>query len=156
MKMRIILILLALFSSVKAEIGEPEHKVPLFLSMVFPGGGQIYNGRYIKAFIYAAAEGVMIYGAVKQNERLDDSKEYLEIFRESGDMRRIAEYEFYVDRYRNERNNFIWMGIGVVLLSAGDAFVDSHFKSFKRDIFQKGDGISLKPTVNSLKLVYEW
>jgi hypothetical protein len=111
-RMRIIILVLALFSSVKAEIGEPDHKVPLFLSFVFPGGGQIYNGRYVKALAYAAIEGVMIYGAWKQNERMDQAKSDLAEFREEGNSGRIAEYEFYVDRYRNERNNFIWMGIG--------------------------------------------
>jgi hypothetical protein len=113
-RMRIIILVLALFSSVKAEIGEPDHKVPLFLSFVFPGGGQIYNGRYVKALAYAAIEGVMIYGAWKQNERMDQAKSDLAEFREEGNSGRIAEYEFYVDRYRNERNNFIWMGIGTV------------------------------------------
>lgn len=155
-KLGIILVICVLFSTVKAETGEPSHKVPLFLSFVFPGGGQIYNGRYIKAGIYAALEGVLIYGALKQNDRLDDAKDKLEYYREAGDLYGIAEYEFYVDTYESERNNFIWMSVGAVLLSAGDAYVDSHFKSFKRDLFKDGDKLELTPSVNKLTLTYEW
>ncbi|MDY0016785.1 MAG: DUF5683 domain-containing protein [Candidatus Delongbacteria bacterium] len=152
----VLFLISALLFSLKAEIGEQNHKVPLFLSFVFPGGGQIYNGRYLKAGIYAALEGVLIYGAVKQNQRMNDAKDDLEHFRDIGDLERINEYEYYVNTYTNERNNFIWMSAATVLLSAGDAFVDSHFKSFKRDVFRKGDELSLKPGINGLKFVYQW
>jgi len=124
--------------------------------MIVPGGGQIYNGRYVKAGVYAAIEGLMIYGALKQNERLEDSRDKLEYYRELNDPAKIDEYEYYVNTYTEERNNFIWMSIGAVLLSAGDAYVDSHFKSFRRDVFKKGDELSLKPGINSLNLVYQW
>lgn len=145
-----------LFSTLNAETGEPNHKVPLFLSFICPGGGQIYNGRYLKAGIYAVLEGVLIYGAIRQNERLNDAKDKLDYYKETGDFNMINEYEFYVDTYTGERNNFIWMSIGAVLLSAGDAYVDSHFKSFKRDMFIKGDQVSLIPSANKLTLLYEW
>ncbi len=152
----IFITVLILFSSLRSEIGEPNHKVPLFLSMIFPGGGQIYNGRYIKAGIYAALEGVLIYGALKQNQRMEDAKEELFYYRKIGDQTRINEYEYYVNTYTNERNNFIWMSIAAVLLSAGDAYVDSHFKSFKRDVFSSGDEISVGASYNGLNIMYKW
>jgi TM2 domain-containing membrane protein YozV len=154
--LRIILIILVLVSLLRSETGEPDHKVPLFLSFVFPGGGQIYNGRYIKAAVYGALEGVLIYGAWQQDRRLDKVKDDLAYYREIDDFYKIREYEYYVDRYRNERNNFIWMSAAAVLLSAGDAFVDSHFKSFKRDVFRSGDELSLEPAGAGLKIVYQW
>lgn len=155
-KLRIILLSSLLFSTVRAEIGEPNHKVPLFLSFVFPGGGQIYNGRYIKAGFYAALEGILIYGAIKQNDRLDDARDALDHYREIGDQNKIAEYEFYTESYESDRNNYIWMSVGAVLLSAGDAYVDSHFKSFRRDLFKDGDELKIIPSVNKLTLSYEW
>jgi hypothetical protein len=152
----IIIAALFLFSPLRPENAEPNHAVPLFLSMVIPGGGQAYNGRYFKAAIYAVMEGVMVYGAYIQNERLEDSKENLGYYKETGDFYKVAEYEFYVSRYRKERNNFIWMGIGTALLSAGDAYVDSKFKSFRRDLFQPGDKVSLSLRGSCLALIYEW
>ncbi|HXK49929.1 MAG TPA: DUF5683 domain-containing protein [Clostridiales bacterium] len=152
----VLFLISALLFSLKAEIGEQNHKVPLFLSFIFPGGGQIYNGRYVKAGVYAVIEGVLIYGALKQNQRMKDAENDLAYFRGIGDTEKISEYEYYVNTYTEERNNFIWMGIGSVLLSAGDAYVDSHFKSFKRNIFKKGDELSLKPGINGLKFVYQW
>gem|GEM_PF-666611 len=155
-KLGIILFISILFSTVNAEIGEPNHKVPLFLSFVFPGGGQIYNGRYLKAGIYAFLEGVLVYGAVIQNKRMNDAKDDLEYYKMIGDPAKIDEYRFYVDSYESERNNYIWMSVGAVLLSAGDAWVDSNFKTFKRDLFTQGDKLSLSPSVNKLTLTYEW
>ncbi|MFO7810886.1 MAG: DUF5683 domain-containing protein [Candidatus Delongbacteria bacterium] len=155
-RMRIILIIIALFSSVRAENGEPNHKVPLFLSFVFPGGGQVYNGRYIKAGAYILLEGSMIYGALIQDKRLNNSQDKLDHYREIEDEGKIREYEYYVNRYKKERNNFIWLSVASVFLSAGDAFVDSHFKSFKRDLFRTGDELSLEPSGSGLKLVYQW
>ncbi len=152
----IIILLLVLFSSVRSETGEPNHKVPLFLSMILPGGGQIYNGRYVKAAIYTAFEGLFLYGALKQNERMENAKDDLRYYRSIDDLAKIDEYEYYVNTYTEERNNFIWMCIGTVLLSAGDAYVDSHFKSFRRDVFKKGDEISFIPGINGLKFVYQW
>ena len=155
-KMKLLPLIFIILFSLRSETGEPDHRVPLFLSFVFPGGGQIYNGRYIKAAVYAALEGVFIYGAWKQDQRLNDSKDDLNYYKSIDDFYKIAEYEYYVDRYRNERNNYIWMSAAAVLLSAGDAFVDSHFKSFKRDVFRSGDELSLKPAGAGLKLVYQW
>ncbi len=152
----IIMILLVLFSSLRSETGEPNHKVPLFLSMIVPGGGQIYNGRYVKAAVYIAFEGLFLYGAVKQNDRMENAKDDLRYYRSIDDLTKIDEYEYYVNTYTEERNNFIWMCVGTVLLSAGDAYVDSHFKSFRRDVFKKGDEISLIPGINGLKFVYQW
>ncbi len=151
-----ILIFLVILFSLKAGTGEPNHKVPLFLSFVFPGGGQIYNRSYVKAAVYAAAEGVMVYGAITQHNRYKNSKDKLKFYKDEGDFYKIREYEYYADRYKRERNNFIWMGVAAVLLSAGDAWVDSHFKSFRRDLFIKGDELSVRTSGTGLKLVYEW
>lgn len=155
-KNEILVIILILFSCVSGEIGERNHKVPLFLSLVLPGGGQIYNGKYLKAGIYIALEASLIYGAVKQNERMNDAKDELKYYRELDLQSKIDEYEFYVERYKSDRNNFIWMSVGAVLLSAGDAFVDSHFKGFKRDVFKDGDNISVSASINKLTVFYEW
>lgn len=155
-KLKLLPLIFIIVFSIRSETGEPDHRVPLFLSFIFPGGGQIYNGRYIKAVAYAALEGVLIYGAWKQDQRLNDAKDELSYYTGINDPYKIREYEFYVDRYTNERNNFIWMSAAAVLLSAGDAFVDSHFKSFKRDVFKSGDELSIKPAGAGIKLVYQW
>ncbi|NOR44761.1 MAG: hypothetical protein GQ534_04175 [Candidatus Delongbacteria bacterium] len=135
--------------------GEANHKVPLFLSVVIPGGGQIYNQKYLKAGIYIAAESIFIYGAIIQDQRLNDARDDLrEIQLDS--TQPTGSYEFLIDRYKKERNNFIWLSIGTILLSAGDAYVDSYFSECKRDIITKGDKLSVAPTYCGLAFTYTW
>jgi len=138
--------------------GETNHKVPLFLSLAIPGGGQIYNHKFLKAGIYIAAESIFIYGAVKQDQRLNDARDLIGEMKLEPvpDLHKIDYYEFLVDRYKKERNNFIWLSIGTILLSAGDAYVDSYFSEFKRDIFVKGDKLTVSPIYSGLSFVYTW
>ncbi len=138
--------------------GETNHKVPLFLSMVLPGGGQIYNHKFLKAGIYIAAESIFIYGAVIQDQRLNDARDLISEMKLETvpDLHKIDYYEFLTDRYKKERNNFIWLSIGTILLSAGDAYVDSYFSEFKRDIFSKGDKLTVSPIYSGLAFTYSW
>ena len=139
--------------------GGINHKVPLFLSMVIPGGGQIYNKKYLKAGVYIVVESIFIYGAVVQDQRLNDTRDevkYLELDGIPDSTQPIDNLEFLVDRYKKERNNFIWLSIGTILLSAGDAYVDSYFSEFKRDIIIEGDKLSLVPTYGGLAFTYTW
>ena len=138
--------------------GETNHKIPLFMSVVLPGGGQMYNHKYIKAGIYAGLELVFIYGAVIQNARLEDARDAIDKLEVElyPNYEKIYEYEFLVDRYKKERNNFIWLSIGTILLSAGDAYVDSYFSEFKRSLIIKNDILSLSVIGSGLKLTYSW
>ncbi|MCK4979121.1 MAG: hypothetical protein KAS62_01935 [Candidatus Delongbacteria bacterium] len=138
--------------------GEANHKVPLFLSLVIPGGGQIYNHKFLKAGIYIAAESIFIYGAVIQDQRLNDARDLIAEMKDEPvpDLHKIDYYEFLTDRYKKERNNFIWLSIGTILLSAGDAYVDSYFSEFKRDIFSKGDKLTVSPIYTGLVFTYTW
>ena len=139
--------------------GGTSHKVPLFLSMVIPGGGQIYNQKYIKAGIYIAVESIFIYGAIIQDQRLNDTRDDLREIKLDDILdstQPIDSYEFLMDRYKKERNSFIWLSVGTILLSAGDAYVDSYFSEFKRDILTGGDKLSVSPTYGGLAFTYTW
>lgn len=156
MNSKILFVLIFVFSCVSR--GETNHKVPLFLSLVLPGGGQIYNKKFIKAGVYIAVESIFIYGAIIQDQRLNDARDELSDLKQATllDYQKINNYEFLVDRYKRERNNFIWLSIGAVLLSAGDAYVDSYFSDFKRDIFKKGDKLSVAPMFSGVALKYSF
>ena len=133
--------------------------IPLFLSMTLPGGGQFYNKSYFKGGIYAALElslaGAVYYSINKKDERKDKIKKlknqvdgYNEA--EMDRLKRSAEY------YSNNRDKYIWLTAASILLSMGDAYVDSYFKNFKKDIIVKGDKISLVPSGNKVSLIYSW
>jgi hypothetical protein len=85
-------------------------------SMVVPGWGQLYNGKPLKALIYAGAQLGFIWGAHVQNDRYH-------YYRHLG-------WEVDADFYKNDRNRQLWWLFGVTLLSMGDAFVDAHLYGF--------------------------
>ena len=86
------------------------------MSMVVPGWGQVYNGKYIKALVYAGAQLSFLYGAHVQNDRYHH-------YRDLGNAD-------FADFYQNDRNRLLWWVFGITLLSMGDAFVDASLSQF--------------------------
>ena len=98
---------------------QPKGKSPsgaLLRSLVVPGWGQLYNGKYLKALIYAGAQLSFAYAAHVQNNR------YLHYKNLDNDD--LAEF------YKDDRNRMLWWIFGVTLLSMGDAYVDAHLWNF--------------------------
>jgi len=88
----------------------------LLRSMLVPGWGQLYNGKPLKAVIYAGAQLSFVFGAHVQNNRYHH-------YRDLG-MDDVADF------YQNDRNRQLWWLFGITLLSMGDAFVDAHLYGF--------------------------
>ena len=110
-----ILIIFMSFTGLQAaedeEVGK-DPKTAMTLSLICPGSGQIYNEKYLKAVAYLAADFYMIYNAYDNHKQFSDSDDLL---------------------FRNERNKYIWWGIGTWLLGALDAYVDAHLSLFPSD-----------------------
>jgi len=88
----------------------------LIRSMLVPGWGQLYNGKYLKALVYAGTQLSFVYGAHVQNNRYHH-------YRDLGD-------DVVADFYKSDRNRLLWWLFGITLLSMGDAFVDAHLSQF--------------------------
>ncbi len=82
-------------------------------SLVFPGWGQWYNNKKIKAIVFFCGETALLTNAIYLNQQLVNSED-------------LATREFYI----NNRNLSVWWLVGVVLFSMGDAFVDAHLADF--------------------------
>ena len=162
-KIKILLLfffILLLSNTLQGEkLKKENHMIPLFLSMTIPGGGQFYNKSYFKGGIYAALEfslaGAVYYSINKKNEsedKIEKLKEQINGYNrtEMNKLKKDAEY------YSNNRDKYIWLTAASILLSMGDAYVDSYFKNFKKDIIVKGDKISLVPSGNKISLIYNW
>jgi len=85
-------------------------------SMLVPGWGQVYNGKYLKALVYAGTQLSFLYGAHVQNNRYHH-------YRDIG-------YNVDADFYQSDRNRLLWWLFGITLVSMGDAFVDAHLSQF--------------------------
>ena len=88
----------------------------LLRSLVVPGWGQMYNGKYLKAVVYAGAQLSFLYGAHVQNDRYHH-------YRDLGN-------EDFANFYENDRNRLLWWLFGITLLSMGDAYVDASLSQF--------------------------
>lgn len=142
----------------------PDPKRALWLALVIPGGGQIYNRKYWKLpLVYGGFVGCAY--ALSWNNMMykDYSQAYLDIMDDDPNTKSYEDFLPYnvtindsnrnryqeilkrkKDYYRKYRDMSIFVFIGVYLLSVIDAYVDAELSSF--DI---NDDLSLKiePTV---------
>lgn len=77
---------------------------------ILPGGGQIYNGKYLKAGILITLETLAIQQAIKNGNSYSSTGE---------------------DKYISRRNENAWWALFFHVYGTLDAVVDSHLKPFK-------------------------
>ena len=91
----------------------------MWRSAFFPGWGQLYNKRYLKAAIIGGTEITLIISSYVQHQRYLDAK-------------KDKNWEA-VDFYKNDRNKFYWWIAGMILYSMADAYADGHLFDFELD-----------------------
>lgn len=127
----------------------PDPKRALWLSLVLPGAGQIYNRKYWKLpIIYGGFIGCTYALLWNQQMYSDYSQAYLDIMDEdpnTASYKQILPYGYDItgreeqfknifkhkrDFYRKYRDLSIFAFVGVYLLSVVDAYVDAQLSSF--------------------------
>ena len=141
----------------------PNPQRALWLSLVFPGAGQVYNRKYWKIpIVYGGFLGCL-YALTWNNQMLNDySQAYLDIMDDDPNTKSYMNmlpmnYKIegkenqFKDIFKNKKNYYrkyrdmsIFAMIGVYLLSVVDAYVDAELSSF--DI-SKDLGLSVEPAV---------
>ena len=115
------------------------------LSCFIPGGGQLYNGKFIKSGLVLAVEGGFI--GLASYHHLEAEKYY--------DKYRVSlseiDYNEYVKYYERRQSDFFWIGT-IIFLSAIDAYVDAHLFDFE----EKKNKIHLKFENNTVGLSYNF
>jgi hypothetical protein len=120
----------------------------LFYSAIFPGMGQMYNGKYWKLpFVYGGF-GVTFYvvNFYQKNYKIyrNDLYTYLATGA-SPSGRTESNLRYIVDKTRRERDYYIILSGIWYLLQIVDAHVDAHLQDFK---FNKNIDITLRPSVD--------
>lgn len=136
----------------------PNSNRAIWLAMVFPGAGQIYNRKYWKLpIVYGGFVGCAY--ALNWNNKMykDYSQAYLDIMDDDPDTKSYEDFlppsynisgqeerfkEIFrkrKDMYRRQRDMSIFCFIGVYILSVIDAYVDAELSSFdiSRDLSLK-------------------
>ena len=146
----------------------PDAKRALWLALVIPGGGQIYNRKYWKLPIFYGGVVGCIYALTWNNQMYHDySQAYIDISDNDPNTKSYSQFlhlgkvidnsnkDYYQDlfrkrkdRYRRYRDLSIFALIGIYALSVIDAYVDASLSEF--DI---SDDLSLRvaPTIISDK-----
>lgn len=144
---------------------KPDPKRALWLALVFPGGGQIYNRKYWKLpLVYGGFVGCLYAMNWNNTQYKDYSQAYLDITDDdprtdsynkflhlgtqittASDMKRYTEiFKNRKDKYRRWRDLSFFVLLGVYALSVIDAYVDAELS-----VFDISTDLSLKvePTI---------
>jgi TM2 domain-containing membrane protein YozV len=125
----------------------------LFLSLAVPGGGQVYNGQYIKAILYGGTEVYLIKYVAWRWKWMN---RYQTDFQNSDDEEYKARQFALYEKMRDSRNLHLWLTGLVVFLSIFDAYVDAHLRDFEQT--DKAFDVYLAPEDDrvQLNLVYNF
>jgi hypothetical protein len=94
-------------------IGKKSPRGAMIRSIVLPGWGQFYNGKWFKGILVAGTEIGLVVNAMIQNDFANKAQDRLE-------------HDFYIDN----RNLSYWWLAAVILYSMTDAYVDAHLYDF--------------------------
>jgi len=89
----------------------------MWRSMFLPGGGQLYNRKYIKAALYGGGEIGFLYASLVQHRRYKQARR--------DHLWQAADF------YENDRNRLRWWLAGLILFSMADAYVDGQLWDFE-------------------------
>ncbi|MFQ6002208.1 MAG: DUF5683 domain-containing protein [Candidatus Zixiibacteriota bacterium] len=103
----------------------------LFRSIVIPGWGQFYNGKYFKSLMVFGTETTFITLAVIEGTRRNEHKRNFQNLPQDHPDKdwEFEQFRFYEDR----RNLFLWITAGIVFISMFDAYVDAQLYNFDKE-----------------------
>ena len=140
----LILILILLINLLYAESKEKLQKrnatKAVLYSLFVPGGGQLYNKKYLKAGIEFTAESILIGYTIHYQIKINDAWDrYLQ-------TKNYEEYSRCYDKYNPKQQNMLWWLAIFKFLSVVDAFVDAklyNYEEKKKKIELKFKGIAV-------------
>ncbi|MBD3289834.1 hypothetical protein GF337_13595 [candidate division KSB1 bacterium] len=114
------------------EVKKKSPQTAMICALIFPGLGQLYNGKKLKALILGGAEIGLLINSIYLNQMYKQSTSE-------------AEREFYIQN----RNLSTWYLVGVVLYNILDAFVDAHMYNFdeSKDLSLQIDPSDVNPKI---------
>ena len=109
---KVLFVIIIISFSFGQEIDSTKIKTPKKAALwsILPGGGQIYNGKYLKASIIITLESLAIWQSIEngQNYKIDKSN----------------------DTYLTDRNKYAWWAFFIHIFGMLDAIVDRHLEPF--------------------------
>ena len=82
---------------------------------LIPGGGQVYNGKYLKGAVIFGLESLALYSFYDNNQKYNN-------WNETDPLRQ--------QRYLEKRNKYAWWAVFIYIYGLLDAMVDAHLMTF--------------------------
>jgi len=126
---RVSLLFIAVMFSIGALHSAEHLKKPMksaMLSLLVPGAGQFYNKKYVKSAFVAVGE---IYLISITSYHINRQNYYLDLYKNTQSQNA---YQNFVFHYERKQSDVFWLGL-YLILSATDAFVDSHLADFEKE-----------------------
>ena len=95
-------------------------------SAVYPGLGQLLNGKEPKAVIVSAVETFLIASLVMEDRRARNS---LRLYKQTNSDAHYDDYSEHFDR----RQTLVWWAVVGAIYGLADAYVDAHLSDFEDD-----------------------
>ena len=108
---------------------EPSYRVVL-RSLVYPGWGQLHNGKYLKALSIFASETALL--AMIYHESKESSRAY-EAHLAAPDRTVAAKFYARYEEHFERRESLIWWTAGLIAFSLADAYVDANLVTFEEE-----------------------
>jgi len=112
-----------LSSADSTTVSPPSPAGALLRSAMYPGWGQLANGKPVKAFVIMAVETYLAGVAISAHRRTND---IAEAARFATTEEEIARYEERLGAYEERRDAYLWWLGAAVLYSMLDAYVDAN------------------------------
>jgi hypothetical protein len=108
----------------------------LFRSVVFPGWGQLYNKKYLKAGLIFGVETTYLVLMAMDWDRMNEHKKLFDSLPEDHPDKfwEYEQYKFYKDR----KNLYLWSTLTTIFISMFDAYVDAHLYNFDKEMERIG------------------
>ena len=111
-----IMLMTAFVSAQDSTVTAPKLPKKAVVYSIIPGGGQLYNGKKIKAALMFGAQFWMLY-------KFQTNRSTYNLW-DDGSYMKPREY------YRDNRNKYAWYSTFVYIYNLADALVDSHLSDF--------------------------
>ncbi len=115
-----ILLMTAFVSTQDSTATAPKLPNKALMYSIIPGGGQLYNGKKIKAALMFGAQFWMLY-------QFQTNRSAYNLW-DDGSYMKTREY------YRDNRNKYAWYSTFVYIYNLADALVDSHLSDFDEKV----------------------
>jgi hypothetical protein len=101
----------------------------VFLSVVYPGLGQLNNGSWAKSTAFIVIGSLLVANTVVESQRAD---RYKDLTLDSDNEQDAAYYYDQYSSHLERRDSLTWWTVGFWVLNLLDAYVDGHLFAFSR------------------------